>query len=235
MNAAPQMEARPDYEYKSLTQPHLGRAAGLLSRVDSSLGLRKRNRRIEVGAYSELIRTVFEAGDCEGKLHNRVVAFTSALHEEDVSSVVQSFAKNLASETKKRVVIVDARALHDLELADANNVLQQCAPTEIDNLLTLSTTGRGGHVSTEPSNRIAGWHSSPQIRQTYLKMLHGNFDYVIIDCPALSASSDVKALAPDIHGVVVVVEAKRKRVRRAHTLQHVVECFGGKFLGYILN
>ena len=188
-----------------------------------------------MGAYSALINTVFEAGDCEGKLHNRVVAFTSALHEEDVSSVVQLFAKNLASETKKRVVIVDARALHDLELADANKVLQRCAQTEIDNLLTLSTTGRGGHVSTEPPKRIAGWHSSPQIRQTYLKTLQGNFDYVIIDCPALSASSDVKALAPDIHGVVVVVEAKRKRVRRAHTLQHVVECFGGKFLGYILN
>ena len=188
-----------------------------------------------MGAYSELINTVFEVGDCEDKLHNRVVAFTSALHEEDVSSVVQSFAKNLAAETKKRVVIVDARALHDLEPADANNVLQQCSQTDIDNLLTLSATGRAGHVSTELPRRIAGWHSSPQIRQTYLKTLRENFDYVIVDCPALSASSDVKALAPDIHGVVVVVEAKRKRVRRAHTLQHVIECFGGKFLGYILN
>ena len=188
-----------------------------------------------MGAYSELISTIFEAGASEGQLHNRVVAFTSALHEEDVSSVVQSFAKNLAAKTKKRVVIVDARALHDLEPADANNVVQQCAQTDIDNLLTLSTTGCGGHASTEPARRIVGWHSSPQIRQTYLKTLQGNFDYVIIDCPALSASSDVKALAPDIHGVVVVVEAKRKRVRRAHTLQHVVECFGGKFLGYILN
>ena len=188
-----------------------------------------------MGAYSELVSAVFEAGDGEGNLHNRVVAFTSALHEEDVSSVVQSFAKHLAAETKKRVVIVDARALHDLEPADVNNVLQQCAHTDVDNLLTLSATGPGGHVSTEPPTRIAGWHSSPQIRQTYLKTLRGNFDYVIIDCPALSASSDVKALAPDIHGVVVVVEAKRKRVRRAHTLQHVIECFGGKFLGYILN
>lgn len=188
-----------------------------------------------MGGYSELINTVFEAGGSEGQLHNRVVAFTSALHQEDVSSVVQSFAKNLVAETKKRVVIVDARALHDLEPADANNVLQQCARTDIENLLTLSATGRGGHVFTEPPKRIAGWHSSPQIRQTYLKTLRETFDYVIIDCPALSASSDVKALAPDIHGVVVVVEPKRKRVRRAHTLQHVVECFGGKFLGYILH
>jgi Mrp family chromosome partitioning ATPase len=99
----------------------------------------------------------------------------------------------------------------------------------------LPAAGRGGRVSTEIARRIAGWHSSPQIQQAYLKTLRLNFDYVIIDCPALSASSDVKALAPDIHGVVVVVGAKRRRVRRVHTSQDVVEAFGGKFLGYLLN
>jgi Mrp family chromosome partitioning ATPase len=83
--------------------------------------------------------------------------------------------------------------------------------------------------------RIAGWHSSPQICHAYLKSLRLNFDYVVIDCPALSASSDVKALAPNILGVVVVVEAKKTRVRRRYTSRHVIESSGGKFLGYILN
>ena len=188
-----------------------------------------------MGAYYELINTIFEAGDSEGRLHNRVVAFTSVSPEVDVSSVLQSFAKNLVDKTKKRVVIVDARAFHDLEPADSKNVLRQCAPTGIDNLLILSAAGRGRRVATERPMRIAGWHSSPQIRQTYLQSLRSNFDYVIIDCPALSASSDVKALAPNIHGVVVVVDAPRTRVRRIHTSQHVVESAGGKFLGYILN
>jgi Mrp family chromosome partitioning ATPase len=188
-----------------------------------------------VGAYSQLINTIFEAGDSECKLRNRVVAFTSALPEEDVSNVVQSFARNLAANTKKRVVIVDASAFHDLEPADANNVLRQCAQTDIDNLLILPPAERGGRVSKERPMRIAGWHSSPQIRDAYLNTLRGNFDYVIIDCPALAASSDVKALAPNIDGVVVVVEAKRTRVRQVHTSQHAVECSGGKFLGYILN
>ncbi len=188
-----------------------------------------------MGAYSELINTIFESGDSDGKLHNRVVAFTSALPEEDVSHVVQSFAKNLAAKTKKRVVIVDARAFHDLDPADSKNVLRQCVRTDIDNVLILSAAGGGGRVSTGRPMRIAGWHSSPQLRQAYLKTLRGNFDYVIIDCPALSAAADVKALAPNIHGVVVVVEAKRKRVRQIHTSQHIVEGSGGKFLGYILN
>ncbi len=188
-----------------------------------------------MGAYPEIINTMFEAGDGEGKLHNRVVAFTSALPEEDVSYVVQAFAKKLAATTKKRVVIVDARAFHDLARADSKNVLRQCAHTKIDNVLILSAAGPGGRPSTETLTRIAGWHSGPQIQQAYLKTLRLNFDYVIIDCPALSASSDVKALAPNIHGVVVVVEARRKRVRRAYTSQDVVQSFGGKFLGYLLN
>jgi len=187
-----------------------------------------------VSVHSELINILFEAGDSEGTVHNRVVAFTSALPEADVSYVVQSFARNLAAKTKKRVVIVDARAFHDLDPADSKNILRQCAETDIDNVLILSETGRGGAASTEGPGRIAGWHSSPQLRQAYLKSLRGNFDYVIIDCPALCATSDVKALAPNIHGVVVVVEPKRKRVRRRHTSQHVVESAGGKFLGYIL-
>ncbi|MGI8917309.1 MAG: hypothetical protein ACR2H6_01820 [Pyrinomonadaceae bacterium] len=188
-----------------------------------------------MGAYPEIIHTMFEAGSSEGKLHNRVVAFTSAVPEEDVSYVVQAFAKKVATTTKKRVVIVDARAFHDLALSDSKNVLRQCAHTEIDNVLILSAAGRGGRLSTETPTRLAGWHSSPQIQQAYLKTLRLNFDYVIIDCPALSAASDVKALAPDIHGVVVVVEAKRKRVCRAYTSQDVVQSCGGKFLGYILN
>ena len=188
-----------------------------------------------MGAYSELINNIFEADDSEGNLHNRVVAFTSASPEADVSSVVQSLARNLAAKTKKRVVIVDARALHDLEPADSRNVLRQCAQTDADNVLILSAASRGSRVATEKTTRIVGWHSSPQIRQAYLKSLRSNFDYVIIDCPALSVSSDVKALAPNVYGVAVVVESRRKRVRRRHTSQHIVESAGGKFLGYILN
>ena len=151
--------------------------------------------------YSELISTIFEAVDNEGRLHNRAIALTSHLPEEGVSHVVQSLAKNLAAKTQKRVIIVDASAFHDLEPTDANQILRQCTKTGIDNLLILSAAERSERGSSEKPKRITGWHSTPQIRQAYLKKLCWNFDYVIIDCPALSASSDVKALAPIVDGV----------------------------------
>lgn len=186
-----------------------------------------------MGGYSELISTIFEAANGEGRLHNRAVAFTSALPDESVSYVVQAFAKSLATKTRKRVVIVNAGAFHDLHQADTSQVLRECAPTGIDNLLILSAAEPAERRPSERPPRIIGWHSTPQIRQAYLKTLCENFDYVIIDCPALSASSDVRALAPIVDGVAVVVEANRKRRRKGPTSQTVIENLGGKFLGYI--
>lgn len=188
-----------------------------------------------MGSYADLISTIFDAVDAERRLHNRAVAFTSAQPDEGVSDVVQVFAKNLAAKTKKRVVIVDASAFHDLQPTDANHVLRQCAPTGIDNLLILSAAERAEGASSEKLERIAGWHSTPQVRQAYLKSLCGNFDYVLIQCPALSESSDVKALAPIVDGVVVVVGTNRKRRRRVQPSQPLIENLGGKFLGYILK
>lgn len=188
-----------------------------------------------MGAYSELISSIFETVESDGRLHNCAVALTSPSSDEGVSYVVQALAKDLATRTQKRVVIVDARAFHDLEPTDANHILRQCTKTGIDNLLILSATERAGRGSSERPRRISGWHSTPQIRQAYLKKLCRNFDYVIIDCPALSASSDVKSLAPIVDGVAVVVGANRKRIRKSQTSQQTIESLGGKFLGYILR
>ena len=135
-----------------------------------------------MGAYPEIIHTMFEAGSSEGKLHNRVVAFTSAVPEEDVSYVVQAFAKKVATTTKKRVVIVDARAFHDLALSDSKNVLRQCAHTEIDNVLILSAVDVAGAFRRKPyANRRLAFE--PQIQQAFLKTLRLNFDYVISIVP----------------------------------------------------
>ena len=95
---------------------------------------------IKVGFYLELIRTVFQAVNGQGKLRNRIVAFTSATRGEGVSYVVNVMAKELAAQTQKRVLLVDAEALGTLNLADPKHISSHCEETEIDNLLTLSVT-----------------------------------------------------------------------------------------------
>src|SRR5688572_13631208 len=106
----------------------------------------KRAGNNQVGFYQELIRTVFQAVDAQGKLRNRVVAFTSATRGEGVSYVVNVMARELAGQTQKRVLRVDAAAFAGLCLADPNHITNHCDQTEIDNLLTLSVTESARHV-----------------------------------------------------------------------------------------
>lgn len=189
-----------------------------------------------MGFYLELIRTVFQAVDAQGKLRNRVVAFTSATPGEGVSHVMNVVAKELAAQTRNRVLLVDATALQNLSMADPKQISSHCEETEIDNLLTLSVTDATSNVAATVGLRKAGdWESSPEYRAECLKALRWNFDYVLIDCPSPSVSLDASTLAPLIDGVVVVVKAAQTRRGQIQRCQQIIESAGGNFLGFVLN
>jgi len=189
-----------------------------------------------VGFYLELIRTVFQAVDAQGKVRNRVVAFTSATPGEGVSYVVNVMAKELAAQTQRRVIRVDAEALGGLSLADPNHISNHCEETEIDNLLTLPVAEATPHMKA--AQRLAGasdWDSSSEYRKACLDALRWNFDYVLIDCPSPAVSSDATTLAPLIDGVGIVVKAAQTRCRQIQHCQQLIESAEGNFLGFVLN
>lgn len=193
-------------------------------------------RKIKAGFYLELIRTVFQAVDDQGKLRNRVVVFTSATPGEGVSHVVSLLAKELAAQTQNRVLRVDARALESLQLVSPNQISKHCEETEIDNLLTLSATKSTSNLATVGgSGRASDWESVPEYRAECLKALRWNFDHVLIDCPSPAVSSDATTLAPIVDGVSVVVKAAQTRRGQVERCQQMIESAGGNFLGFILN
>ena len=189
---------------------------------------------IKVGFYLELIRTVFQAVDGQGKLRNRVVAFTSATRGEGVSYVVNVMAKELATQTQRRVLLVHAEALGALCLADPSHISSHCEETEIDNLLTLSGAESVSHVMAGHGG-ASDWDSSSEYRKACLDALRWNFDYILIDCPSPSVSSDLTTLAPIIDGVAMVVKAAQTRRRQIQHCQEMIESAGGNFLGFVLN
>jgi hypothetical protein len=65
--------------------------------------------------------------------------------------------------------------------------------------------------------------------------LRGLHRYSIIDCPALSTSSDVLSLAPHVDGVVVVVAANQTHKSQIANVERQVKMVNGKILGYVLN
>src|SRR6185295_1249394 len=102
------------------------------------MGRLMNRKKIKAGFYLELIRTVFQAVDEQGKLRTRVVAITSATGGEGVSHVVNLLAEELAAQTQNRVLRVEATALQNLPLISPNQISRHCEETDIDNLLTLT-------------------------------------------------------------------------------------------------
>ena len=191
---------------------------------------------LKTGFYLELIRTVFQAVDAQGKLRNRIVAFTSATHGEGVSHVVKILAEELAAQTQKRVLRVEATALQSLQLISPNQISKHCEETDIENLLTLSVAQSAPNLATVgTSGKTNDWDSAPEYRAECLKALRWNFDYVLIDCPSPAVSSDATTLTPLVDGVAVVVKAAQTRRGQIQRCQQVIESAGGNFLGFILN
>ena len=188
-----------------------------------------------MGFYLELIKTVFQAVGDEGKLRNRVVAFTSATPAEGVSYVVDLIAKELALQTNKRVLRIDAGALRELYLADANHVARYCEETEVENLLTIATGQTKARAVTARGSRLSDFDTNPEYRIACIKALRWNFDYVLIDCGSLAASADATTLAPLVDGTSVIVKAAQTRRAQIKRSQQMIENAGGNFLGFVLN
>lgn len=190
----------------------------------------------KMGFYLELIRTVFQAVDEQGKLRNRVVVVTSATPGEGVSHVVETLAEELAAQTQSCILRVEATALQNLQMIDPSQIVKRCKETEIDNLLTLTAADSSLKVAAASGSRMASdWDAAPEFRAECLKALRWNFDYVLIDCPSTSVSSEATTLAPLVDGVSVVVKAAQTRRGQIQRCQQMIEGAGGKFLGFILN
>jgi hypothetical protein len=188
-----------------------------------------------LGFYLELIKTLFQAVGDDGKLRNRVVAFTAATPGEGVTYVVNLIAKELALQTNKRVLRIDAAALRELHLADANYVARFCEETELENLLTISSTTKSQTVTARGGSRANDFDSNPEYRLACIKALRWNFDYVLIDCGSLAVSADATTLAPLVDGTSVVVKAGQTRSAQIKRSQKMIESADGKFLGFVLN
>jgi len=184
--------------------------------------------------YFEFIRTVFQAADDQGKVRNRIVAFTASTPGEGVSHVVNTLAKEIATHTQLRVLAVDSMGLGNLWGADPYVISQQCSETQIENLHIMPVETEGLMRLRRPA-QTTEWQSDPEYGLACVKALRWNFDYVLIDCPSLRVSSDATTLASLVDGVAVVVAAGQTRRDQIRRSQKVIEQAGGNFLGFVLN
>ena len=76
-----------------------------------------------------------------------------------------------------------------------------------------------------------GSHATDQLWD----QLRERFEYVLIDSPPVSASSDGLAIVRKADGVIFVVEAEKTRWSVAQAAKEKIVSHGGKILGMVFN
>jgi hypothetical protein len=171
-----------------------------------------------------------------------VVGFTSYLPEEGVSYVTQSFGLEISKRTGKRTLIADAERLSNINIGQYNRVAQYCYPTDIRNLWSLPAADDDCEGEIQEEEETANGMYLQPVRNTPMEVAINNlqtlrfaFDYILLDCPALSVSDEASFLAPETDGVMVVVEADSTKREQVQNARQTIERADGNLLGFILN
>ncbi|CAN5228072.1 N/A [soil metagenome] len=163
-----------------------------------------------------------------------VVAMTSAMPQEGVSYVTQSFAVELAQRTGKRTLIADAGNLQQVNMLHYTEVAKFCSQTNVPNLYVFSPDET---EETEKNQQLQLKKCKSKLEQGLenLKTLRFVFDYVLLDCEALKISDIAALFAPAVDGTVIVVEAEKTRKEEVQNALNTIETAKGNLLGCVLN
>jgi Mrp family chromosome partitioning ATPase len=193
---------------------------------------------LTTSVYQGLIYNVFQQRR-DPSSSGLAICFTSFAQGEGVTHVVRALANELGEHSPHRVVRVDLSYLQRQTLPPTE-LAGQVATTGHGNLSELRAPAPSETRVTETSGAAvkqqhSPWQGSWQYREDCIRALRQQFEYVLIDCPALRSGGDVLSVAPMVDGVILVVEADRTTKDQVLHAEHQIESAGGKISGHILN
>ena len=172
------------------------------------------------GFLQPLLQTMIRARTSGGG--RGVFLFTAPSPGAGVSYVVQLVASALAAEDRCRVLTASS---HMLDGAD-DQCLQHAARGYIERAPDVWALLDDGHMKQVPDNfldRICPNFFPP------------DFDYVLIDCPALNIAGDALRLSQDSDGVFLVVSSGETRRDQIEHAQRMLRHSTDRLLGLVLN
>lgn len=171
----------------------------------------------------------------------RVLLFTSAMHEEGVTSLAVAYSRLLAMHGHERVLLVELNARRPalgerLGIGPGEGVTHYFGDMRPLAGLVRHMSGDGFDVLCvgEPDPTQIQIHLEkvfPRLREEALR----HYDTIIIDAPPVVLSPETPPIAPLVDGVIMVVlcgKTKRETVQRSINL---IEQFNGRVLGVVLN
>lgn len=188
----------------------------------------------EKSYFDELLYTVFQAPRDPG-LGGVVIAISSCDRGEGGTFIARAILNELDRCHHSSVAglkVSFLRKLHEPTLEAIRTSLRASEHDAQPEGKALASRRRNA-LMTEPMQ--GPWEGSWQYRRDCIDLLRSEFDYSIIDCPAMSASGDLLSIARFVDGVLLVVEANRTRRERPRQAEQRIAAAGGKLLGIILN
>jgi Mrp family chromosome partitioning ATPase len=171
----------------------------------------------------------------------RVLLFTSAMHDEGVTTLAVAYSRLLAMHNHERVLLVELNARRPalgerLGIGAGDGVTHYFAESRSLSGLIRHLPSDGFDVLRvgEPDPTQIQIHLEklfPRLREEALK----SYDTIIVDAPPIVLSPETPPIAPLVDGVVIVVlsgKTKRETVQRSINL---IQQFNGRVLGLVLN
>ncbi len=159
------------------------------------------------------------------------VAFTSAIKDEGVSTVVSHLATEAALQASSKVAVIDAAGL--LRRFEAEGALSFAMRFNEAKRHWAMAKGDAAGMGAMRHGGTQGLFST-RLRPL-LDQARNEFDLILIDCPSSAESTLAGELAGCVDGYVVVVGAGRARRQNLEDVQAVLKDVGTPLLGYVLN
>jgi len=173
-------------------------------------------------------------------VRRRVIQFTAARRKEGTSTIVRAYARALANDVQRSVLIVDGNEIHP----DQHQHFGIDAQVGWDDMIVRGEPmKRGVYITSHPNLSIVPFsRRSSSITRPFdlatveqgFALLRSRFDVVLVDSgPVFQPGAVGTSRMSD--GIVLVVEAERTRWPIALRAREALERGGGRVLGIVLN
>jgi Mrp family chromosome partitioning ATPase len=164
----------------------------------------------------------------QGLNRARVLGITGCRSGDGATFVLGTLARLLATRSRKRVLQADSVDLFTASCLTPAELLARCWFTDQPGRWILSPT-----KATSPS-RLG--ESAPEGNLgNAMSVLDSQFDFVVLDCGAVTSSGRLWQLAPLIDDLLLVVAAGETRRDQVLYAQRIIEQSGARLSGCILN